>query len=178
MENEVKNTEKKKKDENFLFDLLKDILISLVIIVIMINFIAIPVRVDGTSMYPNLHDGDFGFSGIFTKWFGIDRFDVVVIDSPKTSSRIVKRVIGLPGETIEYKDNQLYIDGVEYDEPYLDESAITEDFSVTLADDEYFMIGDNRRVSRDSRYYGPFTAEDVMAKGVLVLWPLGNIGVH
>ena len=85
-ENRPQNT-KKDVSTDFLFDLLKNILISLILIVFIINFIAIPVKVDGSSMYPNLKNGDFGFSGIFTKWFGIERFDVVVIDSSKLENR-------------------------------------------------------------------------------------------
>ena len=175
-ENRPQNT-KKDMSTDFLFDLLKNILISLILIVFIINFIAIPVKVDGSSMYPNLKNGDFGFSGIFTKWFGIERFDVVVIDSSKLENRLVKRVIGLPNETVEFKDNVLYIDGVVVDEPFLNDDVFTEDLKVVLGEDEYFMMGDNREVSRDSRYYGPFSAEDIMAKGVLTLWPLSSIGI-
>ncbi len=177
VETEVRPKKAKKKDEDFLFDLLKDILISLIIIIILINFVAIPVRVDGTSMYPNLKDGDFGFSGIFTTWLGYDRFDVVVIDSAKAEDRIVKRIIGLPGETVTYKDNQLYIDGEAVDEPFLSDDVYTDDFTITLGDDEYFVLGDNRTVSRDSRYYGPFSSSEIIAKGVLTLWPLSSFGI-
>lgn len=168
---------KKESTTDFLLDLLKNILISFVLILIIVNFIAIPVRVDGSSMYPNLKDGDFGFSGIFTKWFGIDRFDVVVIDSNKSDNRLVKRIIGLPNETIKYKDNVLYVNGEVVEETFLDDSVSTDNFEITLGDDEYFVLGDNREVSRDSRYYGPFTSSEIMAKGVLTLWPFSDVGL-
>ena len=173
---EVKPKKPKGKRDDFLFGLFQDILLSLIIIIILINFVAIPVRVDGTSMYPNLKDGDFGFSGIFTKRLGLERFDVVVIDSSKTEDRIVKRIIGLPGETVTYKDNQLYIDGEAIEETFISDDVYTENFTITLGEDEYFVMGDNRTVSRDSRYYGPFSSSEIIAKSILTLWPLSSFG--
>ena len=176
LKKQVKKERKKSTEDDFLFGLFRDIIISLIIIVILINFVAIPVRIDGTSMYPNLKDGDFGFSGIFTKSLGLYRFDVVVIDSSKTEDRIVKRIIGLPGETVTYEDNQLYIDGVAIDETFISDDVYTEDLTVTLGEDEYFVLGDNRTVSRDSRYYGPFSSSEIIAKSILTLWPLSSFG--
>ena len=158
-------------------ELLKTIAISLVLVFILINFVLISVRVDGSSMYPTLHDGDFGFSFVLKKNLGIDRFDVVVVNNEDNANRLVKRVIGLPGETVEYVHNVLYINGVETAEPFLGEGVMTNDFKITLNDDEYFVMGDNREVSRDSRYYGPFNYEDFVASGVLVLWPLNDFGL-
>ena len=88
-------------------ELLKTIAISLVLVFILINFVLISVRVDGSSMYPTLHDGDFGFSFVLKKNLGIDRFDVVVVNNEDNANRLVKRVIGLPGETVEYVHNVL-----------------------------------------------------------------------
>ena len=89
--------------------------------------------------------------------------------------KIVKRVIGLPGETVEYIDNELYIDGmlIEQDFEYL---GTTQNLRVTLDKNEYFVLGDNRENSRDSRYYGPFTKDKIVSSHVLVLFPFSDFG--
>lgn len=163
---------------NFVFEFLKSLLISIVIVTLVIKFIAIPVRVTGSSMYPNLHDGDFGFSGVITKTAGYERFDVVVLENDETKQKIVKRIIGMPNEHIEYKNSELYINGELVEEEFIDEYVYTNDFEYQLGDDEYFCLGDNREVSQDSRFYGPFNSQDIVAKSILILYPFRDFGVY
>ena len=167
-----------KKVGNFLFELMKMLLTSAVIVFLLINFVLIPCMVEGSSMYPYLTQGDFGYSFIITKTLGIKRFDVAVIktaDEP-SSKLIVKRVIGLPGETIEFKDNKLYVNGEYVEEPFL-EDVHTTDFKEKLGNDEYFCMGDNREVSRDSRFYGPFEKDRIRSTHLFVIYPFDRIGL-
>ena len=157
--------------------LIKDIIqiiVSVVIITfILINFILMPVRVEGISMYPTLNNNDFGYSFILTKNLGINRFDIAIVDLE--DKLLVKRVIGLPGDKIEYKDNILYINDEIVEEEFLND-VFTEDFEAFVEEDEYFCLGDNRNNSRDSRYYGAFPKDKIKATHVFVLWPLSDIG--
>ena len=99
---------------------------------------------------------------------------------------LIKRVIGLPGETVEYRNNQLYINGEPVEEPFLDASytstypgTFTSDFKTEkLGEDEYFCMGDNRPHSSDSRYYGAFHKSDIVSKGVFVIYPFKAFGVY
>ena len=130
-------------------------------------------------MYPTYKDGQIGVSVIPSKE-NIERFDVVIVKD-SDGKMIVKRVIGMPGETLSYKDDVLYIDGISTAETFLDKEYValcskpfTFDIEpLTLGKDEYYCLGDNRRISRDSRYYGPFQSDDIVSKGVYVL-PFGQ----
>jgi signal peptidase I len=102
----------------------------------------------------------------------IKRFDIVVVDREK--EYIIKRVIGLPGETIEYKDNELYVNGNKVVEKYDREQ--TEDFTVKVPEGSYFVLGDNRINSLDSRYFGPFKRNKILGKTSLTLYPFDRIG--
>ena len=166
------------KKKSLLKDILDVVLGVAIISFILLKFILIPCEVNGTSMYPTLKDEDRGYSFIITRKLGINRFDICVIDplSVTEEKLLVKRVIGMPNETIEYKDNILYIDGVAYDETYLHD-VVTQDFKVKLGNDEYYCLGDNREVSKDSRYYGPFTSEEIVATKLFVFYPFENLGV-
>ena len=163
--------------KSFIKDVVVTFIESIIILAIIVSFIAIPVRVVGSSMEPTLYNGYLGFSDVFKKWLGIERFDVVIIESDKTKEKIVKRVIGLPNEKVEYRDNKLYIND-EYVMENYQLNSTTEDFVISLNDNEYFCMGDNRYISKDSRYYGPFEKEDIKAVGVLVLFPFDNIGLR
>ena len=164
------------KFKNILWEYIKTFLTSLLFVLFFINFIAIPVKVSGSSMLPNLNNGDFGFSGIITKAFGYNRFDIVVLKKYDSNDKIVKRIIGLPNEYVECIDNQLYING-EYIEQYFIEGVFTEDFKIQLNEDEYYVLGDNREISLDSRYYGVFKSEDIIAKDIFIIYPFANLGV-
>ncbi len=165
--------------KNAFTDLLWFFVKALVLVVILINFVFIPCVVNGSSMNPTYEEGEYGYSFIITKRLGISRFDTAVIkaDSNSTEKLLVKRVIGLPGETVEYKDNKLYIDGKYYEEEFLGD-VTTNDFKVSLAENEYYCLGDNRNVSRDSRFYGPFEGSQIVSTHLFVLFPFEDFGYN
>ena len=146
------------------------------------NFIITPIIVSGNSMYPTLEDKEFGFSSIISARLGeIKRFDIVVINIDKQDKRIVKRVIGLPNETMEYLGDSLYINGEYIEEEYLNndhfnkfitenKTQFTDDFKITLGEDEYFCMGDNRPFSGDSRELGPFNKSEFFSTNAYILF--------
>jgi len=168
-----------KKKNSLLKDILDVILYSAIIIFILLKFVIFPCRVDGASMYPTLKTDQKGYSFVCTKLIGINRFDIAVINvnSDGTKKKLVKRVIGMPGDTVEYIDNKLYINGEYYEEPYLVD-VTTENLKITLGDDEYFCLGDNRNISKDSRYYGAFNKKDFVATHLFVVSPLSEFGYN
>lgn len=145
-------------------------------------------QVDGDSMYPTLHDGDTAFiNKTSSEIDDIQRFEVVVIDSERLGKSIVKRVIGLPGDTIVYRDDVLYVNDISYDEYFLDQEYVeqtiseyglrnfTDNFQYTLGNDEFFVLGDNRVRSTDSRTLGPVTVDEITGRHGLIVFPLNNI---
>ena len=159
---------KKWLKENLLFTIL-----LLIIIVVRIFFYS-PIRVNGTSMYPTLQDKEFMILNKIGLQKGINRFDIVVVES--NGKYIIKRVIGLPGESVMYSDNKLYINGKVVEDNY--SKSETEDFeNVVLKEDEYFVMGDNREVSKDSRVIGPVNIKNIKGKTNLVIFPFNKIGI-
>lgn len=158
---------KKWLKENLLFTIL-----LLIIIIIRIFFYS-PIRVNGSSMYPTLQDKEFMILNKIGLQKGINRFDIVVVES--NGKYIIKRVIGLPGESVMYSDNKLYINGKVIEDNY--SKSETENFeNVILKDDEYFVMGDNREVSKDSRVIGPVNIKNIKGKTNLVIFPFNKIG--
>ena len=158
-------------------------LISYIIIICLIllirTFIITPVRVNGTSMYPTLKDREIMILKKFYYYVNdIKRFDIVVVKTE--DEKIIKRVIGLPGEHLKVENNKLYIDGVETDQPFTFED--TSDFDIRdldygkLPDDCYFVMGDNRPNSKDSRMIGCVSKKQITGKTSLVVYPIKNIG--
>ncbi len=164
--------------------LLKTFAFSLVFVFLFTSFIAQPIKVDGSSMYPTLKDKDVGFSQVFNK-SNIDRFDIVIVEA-ETNKHFVKRIIGLPNETIKCVDGIIYIDDKPIVEDFLSDDymnsqggkdTFTSDFSeVKLGEDEIFIMGDNRPNSSDSRYYGAFKLGDITAKNILRIFPISEFG--
>ena len=182
---EVENKSDKKKQgiKYEILDLLKTFIICFIAVFLLTTFVVKPVRVDGRSMYPTLEDGEVGLMNVFSaKFTDIDRFDVVVAYNEESGENWVKRVIGLPGDTVYAKDDVVYVNGLPIEEPYLDTDYVnqirergdyfTQDFDkITLGEDEYFLMGDNRVVSYDSRRVGPFKRDDIKGKGIFILYP-------
>ena len=163
-------------------DYLVLIAIALAIAFLTTHFIAVRSVVDGSSMTPTLTNGDSVVVGRINYAFsGPKRFDIVVFwlkNDPDT--HYIKRVIGLPGETVQIKDGCIYINGTLLDtDKYGNEAIIRTGRAaepVTLGDGEYFVMGDNRNNSLDSRYAEPgnVSREQIIGKAVLRVWPLSS----
>ena len=162
---------------NQLLKLLKELLPYIIIIIVVIiirTFIFTPVVVNGPSMMNTLHNGDVMIlDKIGMKIGGIKRFDIVVIQTGKT--KIIKRVIGMPGETISYHDNKLYINGKEVSDNHSNE--ITYDFEeVKIPDGEYYVLGDNRTDSVDSRILGTIPKNEILGHATFIIYPFNRFG--
>lgn len=143
----------------------------------LLAYVARPVSVSGNSMEPCLKDGNLVIVNELKKTLNKpSRFDVVVYDHPE-KGYLIKRLIGLPGETVTYYNNELYINGELVDEDFYDNyisyssgqpdfNVYTNDFTVTLKEDEYFILGDNRQDSYDSREFGPVKDDRIMCYGI------------
>ena len=148
-------------------------LIILVVVILLKQYVFTTVKVNGSSMYPTLHNKDvMVLDKLSYRFNNIERFDIVVVDIETT--KLIKRVIGLPNETIEYKDNVLYIDGKVIEDKYRDDDM--EDFTYALGSDEYFVMGDNRGDSIDSRVLGSVGRYQIMGKTKITLFPLNRLG--
>ena len=183
----------KAKGKNEIFEWIKALAIAIVLAAIIRYFLFAPILVDGLSMMPTLHNENrMVVNKLAYKIGDIDRFDIVVFHATEEKDYI-KRVIGLPGDKIEYKDDTLYINGKAYEEPYLDEAKeqviggpLTEPFTLeeiigqeTVPEGEVFVMGDNRNHSSDSRdpSVGILTREDLIGRAWVRIWPLDSIGV-
>ncbi len=174
------------KKKNELWEWTKALLIAVILAAVIRYFLFAPIVVDGLSMMPTLKDQDrMIVSKISYKIGEPRRFDIIVFHAPEQKDYI-KRVIGLPGDTIEYKNDTLYVNGKAYKEPYLDEykkqvqdGPLTDPFTLeekigrkTVPEGELFVMGDNRRFSKDSRHIGTVPMEKVIGKTSIVYWPL------
>ncbi len=165
---EKKETVKK----NYIKEFLPYFMIILVVVLIK-TFVVSPIRVNGASMDPTLNDKDIMLlDEISYRFSDIERFDIVVVK--EEDEYLIKRVIGLPGETVEYKNDKLYIDGKYVKEDFKHKETF--DFSTTLDKDEYFIMGDNRTNSTDSRVFGPISRDKIMGKTSLTILPISRFG--
>ena len=153
----------------------KDYIIIIIVVVLIRTFVVTPAMVDGDSMNDTLLDGNLVLiNKIGYRINGTKRFDIVVLKNEADNDRIIKRVIGLPNEKIEYKDNKLYINGEEVKTNI--DFKDTEDFTAETKDNEYFVLGDNRAVSKESRILGNFKKEEILGKVNIRFYPLDRIG--
>ena len=147
-------------------------IIVIVVVVFIRTFIVTPVKVNGTSMYPTLDGGEIM---LLNKLGKIDRYDIVVLKIDAENDNLIKRIIGLPGETVEIKDNKLYINDKKFEDSF--GYGITYNIDkVTLGDDEYFVLGDNRIVSLDSRVFGKIKKKDIKGTTNFIIYPFKKIG--
>lgn len=165
--------------KNIIKELLPYVLILGGVILIR-TFIVTPVIVSGDSMKPNLHNGDLllerkiGYNST-----NIKRFDIVVIKEGE--EEIIKRIIGLPGEHISYKNNKLYVNDKVLEENF--DFRKTNDFNLeeicscnSIPKGKYLVLGDNRPISKDSRMIGLIDEKDILGKAVYRIWPISKFG--
>lgn len=165
--------------------LLRDIAISVVLAVVLIVFIYQPVKVEGTSMMPGLTDQERIFINKYTYKLGagaIARDDLVVFHYPNDPTQsYIKRVIGLPGDSVQIVEGMVYVNGNKLDEPYVpaeyrDHVSMKKQL---VPPENYFVLGDHRSSSNDSRVWGFVDRKEIYGKAVFVYWPLDRIGrVH
>ncbi len=154
-------------------------IVAAVLIFLLFIFVIGLQQVVGPSMTPTLKDGSVIVVNKLDKNY--HRENIIVLS--QSEKYMVKRIIGLPGERIEYKENSLYINGKKYEETYLKSNVVTEDFGMelfkctTIPDDMYLVLGDNRMDSLDSRDYGLIKKSQIVGKAMLSIWPLDNIKI-
>lgn len=171
-----------------IYSWIKSLAFAFIIAILCRTFIFSPTTVHGESMEPTFQDQD---RLIISKIAEIDRFDMIVFDAPDSDEHYVKRVIGLPGDSVEMKDDILYINGKAMNEPYLEENKetalldkLTGDFTleeitgeVKVPERTFFVMGDNRLYSKDSRYFGFISEESILGEVKFRFYPLRGIGL-
>ena len=180
-EPDKKGGERAKKIKKEIREWIVSLATALIVVFIIRTFLFTIIRVDGPSMSDTLLNGDRLYVDVLNmRLDGPDRFDVVILHYPNRTENFVKRVIGLPGDTIEVKEGALIVNGVEYGEPYLTRERVTSfsraanNFTVTLGEDEYFVMGDNRDNSNDSRRIGVIRRSMFVGKVKRIIWPLSR----
>jgi len=158
-------------------------LLAILLVVVIRLYVFAPTGIIGSSMLTTLADGDVTIlDKIVYDVSDIERFDVVILKRDN-GEFLVKRVIGLPFEYVEYIDNKLYINGELFEEPFLDSEAYTLDFGIddwdykVIPKGQYLVLGDNRMASKDSRYFGFVDASNIVGKARLVVYPFGHISI-
>lgn len=167
-----------------LLQLVREVLETLlpaILIALLINvFVGQATRVEGQSMEPNLHtEQRLVVEKLSYRFHGPRRFDIVVIRVPSQGDELlIKRVIGLPGETVEFRDGQVFIDGQPLDEPYVSESTrMGRSGKVQVPPLYVFVMGDNRSHSNDSRSFGPVPIANIVGRAWLSYWPPEDAGL-
>jgi signal peptidase I len=159
---------------------LRDLILSMLLAFIVIVFLYQPVQVEGTSMMPRLENHERIFINKFVYRFEpIKRGDVVVFWYPlDTSKSYIKRVIGLPGEWVTIQDGRVLVNGMALPEPYVPPGYLDQQSypSVRVEADHYFVLGDHRSSSNDSRTWGTVDRKYIYGKAVFVYWPLSQMG--
>src|SRR3989344_1501738 len=167
---------------SFWRDFLRFIIISAIIIIPVRTWVAQPFLVRGASMEPTFEDGEYLIIDELTYHFrSPERGEVLVFRYPQDPSKFfIKRIVGLPGETIEIRDNKIFLvkgeEKIRLEEPFLEQALTTPDGVVKLGEEEYFMLGDNRLFSSDSRKWGNLDGDLIIGKVLLRLWPPDRIG--
>jgi len=158
-------------------EFLGTIIPAIVIAFLLTHYVGQKTIVLSQSMEPNLYADQQIIVDKVTYHFRIpERGEIVVIDVPESEIPYIKRVIGLPGETLEIKDNRVWIDGVAISESYLAEVYQRDYGPIQIPEDHIFVMGDNRNNSRDSRYIGPVALDQVLSRAWLRVWPLEKVG--
>lgn len=169
----------KKIDRQFL-EWMGTVVLSILLAILIKKFLFGTVKVSGTSMSPTLQDRDRLISSrIALNSKGIERGDIIVFKSPYSShEKFIKRVIGIEGDNIKILNGHVYLNDIRLEESYLDEGVITESFETEwdVGKDEYYVLGDNRFLSSDSRTFGCVPKEDVEGLSIIKIYPFSEFG--
>jgi signal peptidase I len=152
-------------------EILETILLTIILFVV-INAITGRSQVNGSSMEATLHDGEYLIISKLAYWIRPpQRGDIIVLHPPKNPGEdYIKRIVGLPGESVEVRNGAVWVDGIVLDEPYVS-STPRNAGPWTLEEDEYLVFGDNRGDSDDSHKWGPLPVENIVGKAWLTYWP-------
>ncbi len=167
-------------------DFVETIVIALAIFVVMYRFLFQPHQVKGNSMYDNFHDGEYLLTDKISYRFNLpQRDDIIVFKAPKNEDYdYIKRIIGLPGDRIKIEKNRVFVNDLLVDESgYLDKTIVTnagyfvkEGLSLSVPPENYFVMGDNRSNSSDSRDWGFVPAKNIVGRAWVKYWPINEIG--
>jgi len=170
----------------FFLDIIETVVIALSIFLVVYLFLLQPHQVNGQSMVPNFQDGEYVLTDKISYKIGTPgRGDVIVFHAPEaancpkgTGCDFIKRVLGLPGDKVEVKDNAIWVNDRKLDEPYIPENFdvlpglfLKNNKFVVLGADEYFVSGDNRPYSSDSRSWGPIRSSNIVGRAFFRYWP-------
>jgi len=156
-----------------------DVLILVGAIYTLVNLATVRFRVQGASMQPGFQDRQFLIVSRLSYLLGQpERGDIIVFHNPSTLAEdYIKRIIALPGDTVEIRDSLVYVNGAPIDEPYLNEVCDCSDQRRELGPNEYWVMGDNRNHSRDSREFGPILREHIVGEVLIRYWPPAAWGI-
>lgn len=170
---------------SFFLDIIQTVVLAIAIFLIAYLFLFQPHQVQGHSMDPNFADGEYLLTDKLSYRFGKpERGDVIVFAAPPSKrDDYIKRIVGLPGESVMISNNKILINKDVLDEKYIPEDFVTRpgaylgpDTPITLKENEYFVVGDNRDHSSDSRSWGPINRKDIVGKAWFVYWPPSEVG--
>ncbi|NCN06435.1 MAG: signal peptidase I [Candidatus Pacebacteria bacterium] len=182
-----------KSFSSIVLDFIETVVIGLSLFLVVYLFLLQPHQVNGLSMFPNFHNGDYLLTDKVSYRVGSPQpGDVIVFHAPPaancpegTGCDFIKRVIAVPGDTVQVKDSSIYVNQQRLDESqYLDSTVVTSEGAftaggriTTLGTDEYFAVGDNRPHSSDSRAWGPVMADEIVGRAFFRYWPAKDMGV-
>jgi len=172
--------------KSHILELIEFVAITAAIVIVIHFFIAEPHEVSGNSMLPNFQTYDYVLTNkIGSRFSNPNRGEVVILKNPRdTDVVLIKRVVGLPNETIKIERGNLYINNQMLSESYLDKNMttpagnfLTEGVPYLIPDNSYIVLGDNRTASSDSRNFGPVKKDHIIGQAILRYWPLNKIGI-
>ena len=174
------------KIKTFFLDFLETIVVALSIFVVVYLFLFQPHEVNGASLEPNFHNGEYILTDKITKQFKpFERGNVVIFKSPANPEiDYIKRIIGLPGDRVKVENGGVYVNGELLNENYIDvetkilgKGFIGEGEEITVPNDEFFVMGDNRFHSSDSREFGTIKKSSIIGKAFVRYWPINKLGL-